>query len=195
MNYTQNYQLNQWEALDKVQRTDFNADNAKIDAAMKAVDQKVDLLSTQAEQKIEAETAARVSALASLEERTVWQLIKTETVGTAGQYYMCPLSGIRWSDWREVMVVFQINMGENVYQVRPYGGSYDSFIAASRYPMVMLLYPARLSSMPMLGISLGTSPMTFNTGTSYSSINAFQLSASTGSALPSSGRISFYGRK
>ena len=34
MNHTQNYQLSQWEATDKVQRTDFNADNAKIDAAI-----------------------------------------------------------------------------------------------------------------------------------------------------------------
>lgn len=36
MNYTQNCRLNQWEAADKVQRTDFNADNAKIDAALAA---------------------------------------------------------------------------------------------------------------------------------------------------------------
>ena len=31
---TQNYQLNQWAAEDQVLRTDFNADNAKIDAAL-----------------------------------------------------------------------------------------------------------------------------------------------------------------
>ena len=34
MKQTEHYQLNQWEANDKVQRTDFNADNAKIDAAL-----------------------------------------------------------------------------------------------------------------------------------------------------------------
>ena len=34
MDYTQNYQLNQWEATDRVLRTDFNSDNAKIDAAL-----------------------------------------------------------------------------------------------------------------------------------------------------------------
>ena len=34
MNRTQNYNLCQWEAADKIQRTDFNADNAKIDAAL-----------------------------------------------------------------------------------------------------------------------------------------------------------------
>ena len=32
---TANYQLNQWEAEDKVLRTEFNADNAKLDAALK----------------------------------------------------------------------------------------------------------------------------------------------------------------
>ena len=42
MNHTPNYNLSQWEAEDKVLRTDFNADNAKIDAAIKAVDQKAD---------------------------------------------------------------------------------------------------------------------------------------------------------
>jgi len=33
-NFTPNYQLNQWEPDDRVLRTDFNADNAKIDAAL-----------------------------------------------------------------------------------------------------------------------------------------------------------------
>lgn len=36
MNTTGNYQLNQWEGSDRIMRTDFNADNAKIDAALKA---------------------------------------------------------------------------------------------------------------------------------------------------------------
>jgi len=36
-NYTSNYKLNQWEADDRVLREDFNADNAKLDAALKAL--------------------------------------------------------------------------------------------------------------------------------------------------------------
>ena len=36
-NYTTNYQLNQWEPTDQVLRTDFNVDNAKIDAALKGL--------------------------------------------------------------------------------------------------------------------------------------------------------------
>ena len=41
-NHTPNYQLSQWERADKVLMEDFNADNAKIDAAIKAVDVRVD---------------------------------------------------------------------------------------------------------------------------------------------------------
>ena len=37
-NHTTNYNLNQWEAADKVLRTEFNEDNAKIDAALKSHD-------------------------------------------------------------------------------------------------------------------------------------------------------------
>ena len=33
-NQTTNYQLNQWEPTDAVQRVEFNQDNAKIDAAL-----------------------------------------------------------------------------------------------------------------------------------------------------------------
>ena len=36
MNQTANYQLNQWEKPDRILMEDFNADNAKIDAALKA---------------------------------------------------------------------------------------------------------------------------------------------------------------
>ena len=35
-NQTPNYKLNQWEKSDRIQMEDFNADNAKIDAAIKA---------------------------------------------------------------------------------------------------------------------------------------------------------------
>ena len=37
MNTTTNYELSQWEDSDRVMRTDFNDNNAKIDAALKAI--------------------------------------------------------------------------------------------------------------------------------------------------------------
>ena len=36
MNYTQKYQLCQWEETDRILRTDFNADNARLEAALLA---------------------------------------------------------------------------------------------------------------------------------------------------------------
>ena len=36
-NHTTNYNLNQWEATDKVLRTEFNEDNSKIDAALNSL--------------------------------------------------------------------------------------------------------------------------------------------------------------
>ncbi len=34
MKYTEHYQLNQWDAADRVLREDFNRDNAAVDAAL-----------------------------------------------------------------------------------------------------------------------------------------------------------------
>ena len=67
MTQTTNYQLNQWEATDQVQRVDFNADNAKIDAALaglesgKAAASAVTALQAAVAQKADA------SALAALQ--------------------------------------------------------------------------------------------------------------------------------
>ena len=38
MNQTTNYQLSQWESTDRILMSDFNGDNTKIDAALKALD-------------------------------------------------------------------------------------------------------------------------------------------------------------
>ena len=63
-NHTPNYNLNQWEPEDRVLRTDFNADNAKIDAAVQAVDLKAEALSQSKADRseLEAETRARAAA-------------------------------------------------------------------------------------------------------------------------------------
>ena len=65
-NYTEHYQLSQWEAEDAVRRVDFNADNAKIDAAIKAVDQRVDgLAGSKADTSVLDGLSAQVGSLSS----------------------------------------------------------------------------------------------------------------------------------
>ena len=58
-NYTENYGLCQWEAGDSFVRTEFNQDNARIDAALK------DLEDTKAEQAALSSLSATVSGKAS----------------------------------------------------------------------------------------------------------------------------------
>ena len=58
-NYTGNYGLCQWEATDSFVRTEFNQDNARIDAALK------DLEDTKAEQAALSSLSATVSGKAS----------------------------------------------------------------------------------------------------------------------------------
>lgn len=60
-NYTENYGLCQWEATDAVLRTDFNEDNAKIDAALKTQASSISDLTAQMANKANAGT---VSSLA-----------------------------------------------------------------------------------------------------------------------------------
>ena len=109
-NQTTNYQLNQWEPADAVQRVEFNQDNAKMDAALKslsdqviqkadqsalntvisAVNQKADAstanalsqaVASKAEQSaLAAETAARTQADAALEEKAGTKLIRRDVL-------------------------------------------------------------------------------------------------------------------
>ena len=53
-NYTQHYGLCQWEATDQVLRTEFNQDNAKVDAALDTLEQTV----TQHGEALETQAAA-----------------------------------------------------------------------------------------------------------------------------------------
>ena len=80
MNQTSNYQLNQWDPEDRILRTDFNEDNAKLDAALKA---NADAISSEADARSNA-----VSSLASqlAAKGNVRVEIKTYVgTGTSGQ--------------------------------------------------------------------------------------------------------------
>ena len=64
MNRTNNYNLCQFEETDRVRRTDFNEDNAKIDGAVKAVDRRVDgLEASKADKTALAAVEAKISRI------------------------------------------------------------------------------------------------------------------------------------
>ena len=61
-NHTSNYGLSQWEATDAVLRTDFNEDNAKIDAALKSQAGSISSLSAQMVNKANTGTVSSLSS-------------------------------------------------------------------------------------------------------------------------------------
>ena len=75
-NQTTNYQLNQWDPTDAVQRVDFNADNAKLDTALKSLSDQVvqkanqsalNTLISSVNQKADASTVSSLSSLLNSE--------------------------------------------------------------------------------------------------------------------------------
>ena len=83
MTKTTNYQLNQWAKSDRVMMDDFNADNAKIDAALKA---NADAAQALQSGKADAQT---VSALAKTSARPVttaaWRSARTSATAMSGR--------------------------------------------------------------------------------------------------------------
>ena len=60
MQHTQNYQLSRWAKDDRIMMEDFNADNEKIDAALKAANDRIDTKADAA--ALSEETGARTAA-------------------------------------------------------------------------------------------------------------------------------------
>ena len=90
---TANYQLSQWESTDRILMADFNTDNQKIDAALKAN-----------AEAIAAEAEARNAAIAAEESARLAQptytLLKTTTVTASGNDRTISLSGIDWDQYQ-----------------------------------------------------------------------------------------------
>ena len=90
MQHTTNYNLNQWDATDRVTREDFNADNAAIDTALKA---NADAVAGAQSAAAAAQTAAAACPVVKLLEYTVEEASTTVTVD---------LSGIDFTQYQEV---------------------------------------------------------------------------------------------
>lgn len=125
MNHTSNYHLNQWEPTDQVRRVDFNADNAKIDAALKGVDAKAEALS---------EHKAETSALEALSQRVTAQ-------GTALTNHAASMTKLGNCQ------IYTITYTGN-------GSSSRSFSFPHR-PMMVFVYGASYTFSAMFGISTG----------------------------------------
>ena len=69
MTKTEHYQLNQWDAADQVKRTDFNEDNAKIEAALAAKTDNSAFTQLQAANALKANTSTVNSQFSTVNSR------------------------------------------------------------------------------------------------------------------------------
>ena len=83
LNQTANYQLCQWDPTDRILMEDFNTDNSKIDAALKA----------------------QADTLESLSQKAGGRLLGTLKASASGTTCEFRLDGLDWSAWREVHLV------------------------------------------------------------------------------------------
>lgn len=100
MNYTENYQLNQWEKSDRVLMEDFNADNAKLDTALVVVQQQMEALKTANcyEKLLNITTAEETSQLdvdvSHIQFENYWQIFLYFDPRSTTSYYLLKLNGI-----------------------------------------------------------------------------------------------------
>ncbi len=135
MNYTENYQLNQWEPADRVLRTDFNEDNRKIEEALNVVQDQLNGLQT----------------------RHTLQLIKTFTANTP-QYgrITFPMDDITWSDWNLIHLFIDAKMKANMGYHILLNNTDNTILSncTNQYQTHLIFFPFYKGNSPMTGIRL-----------------------------------------
>lgn len=147
-NQTTNYQLNQWQPTDAVQRVDFNADNAKVDAALAGHTQLL------------AQTLRRCQRIKTVPFQEIM----------SRQIYF-DLSDLDWNEWEYVFFSFDTGTGcstpdvshDELYIYLDGGASaqYSSYgnnrFAQSRLnPFLLVLFPYHDENSRAQGICVGS---------------------------------------
>ena len=198
-NHTENYALSQWERSDRILMEDFNADNAKIDAALKAGADARTTLAGQVAKKAEksaldAEVSARKSAVTSLTDQNKLHTIVSHTQsGSTTQIKLDP-SGISWSSWRRVYLFITpkgsgtsragFNDMVNVFDLTNNGGG-----------LCLVLMPMYTSSLKVTGLLTGADIRLVKSSNTYSSLNNLEITCSSGGTIASGFKVVLKGEK
>ena len=175
MNQTANYQLSQWEASDRILMSDFNSDNAKIDAALK----------TQAD------------SIAGLNGRLGLQLLKTLTSSTDSDFVEVSLSGIVWSSWKAVHLVICSKMSGTLAMGVYLNGLVRDHICSvtGTNHCTVSFFPMYDSQMYASGIYTGYGSGTFGIETKYQNLTRIGLGTVSGGTVPVGTQVKVYGEK
>lgn len=149
-NQTTNYELNQWLSTDQVVRTDFNADNAKIDAA-----------------------------LAALAEQVGLRTLLDETMTTPTESVDLSLAEIDWSQWRTIYVrLFPVISGGNSYCIGyrvPGGTRYNCIGTSVQKDTFLLSYPLYSGESLFHGLVFSSECQYFGLSRTFSQVEAFSI--------------------
>lgn len=136
-NHTTNYQLCQWQADDQVKRTDFNGDNAKIDAALNDLS---DGLAAAREEKADQSALDALAAEVTKKATTA----ALETVSKKLAAMPCLVTGTYTGDGTDSRLIslgFQpkalLVMREEGYSARPYTDDYYGGLALPGKPVCL----------------------------------------------------------
>ena len=208
-NYTTNYNLCQWEPTDQVSHTDFNADNAKLDAALKSLSTQViqkanqsavNTLITAVNQKADASTvsalsqtvaakadqsalAAEIAARTALEERAGTKLIRTERLNADQDHFSILLTDMDWSAWSHVYVCF-LPVADSDTQYDGEVGGYPLPFSNAEGSMLLALHPMFTPQLSVFGNCwtnrLGSSPSGFRSNKTFETLTFIRLDCSYG---------------
>ena len=160
LNQTTNYQLSQWETTDRILMSDFNDDNAKIDAALKANADAISSETSDRKTAVMVETSARQAAdtslknsLDTLEEKTLPQKLKSVTVSSATDQLQVSLSAIDWGQWAQIHFLVTAKV-DNVTPIIYYLGGYQ--IGSSSTDVHLVFYPVYTDTTEAAGLFLST---------------------------------------
>ena len=193
LNHTTNYQLSQWELTDRILMSDFNSDNSKIDAALKAhsdaiagkaaqstVNSLTQTVNTKANQSdltaLTDKSSAVEDRLDALESKTLPQKLGSVTVSSATDRMEVPLSGIDWGDWAQIHFLVTVK----VYNLTPIEyclGDYQ--IDRSCTDVHLIFYPVYTDTAEAAGLFLSTQgSSTVCSGLTYSELSALSMKSS-----------------
>ena len=167
-NHTANYDLCQWEATDQVLRTDFNQDNAKIDAALKAVETKCGL-------------------------QTIW----SHTSASDEEALQLPCNGIDWTNWKCVHLVIDPNMAGGGYSIdllQP-NGARQPFIDVISGPLHLMAWPMYRGDRNFCGTYMDQTLHQFLTERTYDSIYGLLLDLTSSYPFLPGSRFTLYGEQ
>ena len=222
-NQTTNYQLNQWQSTDPVQRVEFNQDNAKVDATLKslsdqvvqkanqsavntlisAVNQKADTSTVSAlSQAVAAKAdqsalAAEIAARTALEERAGTKLIRTDQLSAEQDYVTILLSDMDWSAWSHVYFCF-LPVADSSMQYDGEVGGYPLPFSGADGSMLLALHPMFTPQLLVSGNCwtnrIGSRPSGFQTDKTFENLDGIRLDCSYG-IFKSGTSVKVYGTK